>query len=224
MKRYLSPVTTLEAIPWDIGTLFCLTSGSLPINSRVTLYRQGHELCNSSAFKLRKPIPNSEIQSQAMPATYSSMPYLLCLNLWNSWWFDLVHPVKIMSWVIKALLWSASLFLCLKASASNTSRTSTHESKISVSFTVLSRARQTGMSSPRASLYSSTVACLSFWRGSRGGPQRWSEGWSASPMRTGRGSWACSAWRREGFKETSLQSSSIYTGIIKRRQINFLLG
>ena len=36
------------------------------------------------------------------------------------------------------------------------------------------------------------------WNGSRGGPQRWSEGWSTSPPRTGWGSWGCSAWGREG--------------------------
>ena len=36
------------------------------------------------------------------------------------------------------------------------------------------------------------------WSGTRGGPRRWSEGWSTSPMRTGWGSWGCSAWRREG--------------------------
>jgi len=40
------------------------------------------------------------------------------------------------------------------------------------------------------------------WSSSRAGPQRWSEGWSTSPMRKGWESWGCSAWRREGCGET----------------------
>jgi len=31
---------------------------------------------------------------------------------------------------------------------------------------------------------------------SRGGPQRWSEGWNTSAARTGWQSWGYSAWRR----------------------------
>ena len=31
-----------------------------------------------------------------------------------------------------------------------------------------------------------------YWSGSRGGPQRWSEGWTTYPTRTGWGSWGCS--------------------------------
>ena len=46
------------------------------------------------------------------------------------------------------------------------------------------------------------------WSGSKGGLQKWSEGWSTSPMRTGWESWACSAWRREGCGETWLQPFS----------------
>ena len=38
--------------------------------------------------------------------------------------------------------------------------------------------------------------------------QKWSEGWSTSPMRTGWANWACSAWRREGCGETWLQPFS----------------
>ena len=41
----------------------------------------------------------------------------------------------------------------------------------------------------------------------RGGPRRWAEGWSTSPTKAGRGSWACTAWRREGCGVTSLQPS-----------------
>ena len=44
--------------------------------------------------------------------------------------------------------------------------------------------------------------------GFRGGQQKWSEGWSTSPTRTGWESWACSAWRREGCGETWLQPFS----------------
>jgi len=39
-------------------------------------------------------------------------------------------------------------------------------------------------------------------------PQRYSEGWSTSPMKKGWRSWAGSAWGREGSGETSLQPSS----------------
>ena len=43
----------------------------------------------------------------------------------------------------------------------------------------------------------STRRTWSCWSGSRGGPQRWSEGWSTSPSRKGWESWGCSAWRRQ---------------------------
>ena len=43
-----------------------------------------------------------------------------------------------------------------------------------------------------------------------GGPRRWSEGWSTSPMKTGWRTWGCSAWRREGSRETSLQPFFIH--------------
>ena len=39
------------------------------------------------------------------------------------------------------------------------------------------------------------------WSESGGGPQRGSQGWSSSPMKTGWESWGCSAWRREGSGE-----------------------
>ena len=41
----------------------------------------------------------------------------------------------------------------------------------------------------------------SCWSGSRGGPQRWSEGWSTSLIEKGWGSWALSAWRRESHRD-----------------------
>ncbi|KAK4813527.1 LOW QUALITY PROTEIN: hypothetical protein QYF61_009253 [Mycteria americana] len=40
---------------------------------------------------------------------------------------------------------------------------------------------------------------------SRGGPQKLSEGWNTSPVGNGCESWGCSAWRREGSRETFLQ-------------------
>lgn len=42
------------------------------------------------------------------------------------------------------------------------------------------------------------------WSRSRGRPQIWSEGWRTSPTKTGWESWDCSAWRRDGSGETSL--------------------
>jgi len=44
-------------------------------------------------------------------------------------------------------------------------------------------------------------------------PQKWSEGWSTSPTRTGLNSWGCSAWRREGSRETLQQPSSTWRGL-----------
>jgi len=51
------------------------------------------------------------------------------------------------------------------------------------------------------------------WSSSRGGPQRWSEGWSTSPTRTGWESCDCSAWRREGSGVTYEQPSSTWRGL-----------
>ena len=42
----------------------------------------------------------------------------------------------------------------------------------------------------------------SYWRESSGGLQGWWGDWNVSPMRRGWGSWACSAWRREGCEGT----------------------
>ena len=42
----------------------------------------------------------------------------------------------------------------------------------------------------------STGKTWSCWSRSRGGPQKWSEGWNTSPTRTVWESWGCSAWRR----------------------------
>jgi len=44
----------------------------------------------------------------------------------------------------------------------------------------------------------STGKTRSSWSGSRGGPLRWSEGWSTSPMKKGWGNWACLAWKEKG--------------------------
>jgi len=46
--------------------------------------------------------------------------------------------------------------------------------------------------------------------------------WSASPTKKGRGSWACSAWRREGSGETPLQPSSTCGELIIRRETDFI--
>ena len=56
----------------------------------------------------------------------------------------------------------------------------------------------------------STRRTWSCWSRSRGGPQRWSEGWNISPVRKGWESWGCSAWRREGCWEALEQPSSTY--------------
>ena len=61
----------------------------------------------------------------------------------------------------------------------------------------------------------------SCWSRCRGGPWRWSEGWSISPMKKGWGSWACLAWRRKSSRETSLQPSSTWSEHINRRQMDF---
>jgi len=42
------------------------------------------------------------------------------------------------------------------------------------------------------------------WSASRQGPQKGSKGWNTSPTRTGWESWDCSAWRREGSRETQV--------------------
>lgn len=150
-----------EAGPWDTGTLlFCLTSRSLPINSRVTSYRQSHKLCCPAATKLRKPPLSLEIESQAMsPIAPCPIHYAWIRGICGVF---LAQLIKIMSRMIKALLWSANLFLCLEASASNTSRTSANEPKMSLPFTVLRRARWTRTSNPQASFCSSMLDSFSF--------------------------------------------------------------
>jgi len=57
---------------------------------------------------------------------------------------------------------------------------------------------------------------------SQGGPQRLSERWTTSPMKKGWGSLACSAWRREGCGESSLQPSNPRNELISRRGTNLL--
>ena len=54
----------------------------------------------------------------------------------------------------------------------------------------------------------STKRMQSCWSGSRGGPQSLSEVQNTSHVKKKGGSWVCSAWRGEGFRETSLRSSS----------------
>ena len=63
----------------------------------------------------------------------------------------------------------------------------------------------------------STGMTWSSWRGSRGGPLRWSEGWNTSPVRKGWGNWTCLARRREGSGETSFWPSSTWREHINRR-------
>ena len=57
------------------------------------------------------------------------------------------------------------------------------------------------------------------WRGSRGGPQRWPEGSSTTPMKTDQWIWACSAWRRES---SNMWPSSTWKDIISRKKPDFL--
>ena len=40
------------------------------------------------------------------------------------------------------------------------------------------------------------------WSTSKGGPPKWSKEWNTSPARADWKSWGCSAWRREGSRET----------------------
>ena len=59
------------------------------------------------------------------------------------------------------------------------------------------------------------------WSGSRGGPQKWSEGWNTSPIRQGWESWGCSAWRREGCRDLFLQPSSTWSGPTRELERHF---
>lgn len=109
--------------------LFCLTNSSLPISSRVTSCRQSHKSCCLAATKLRKPPLNLEIECQVIPP--------IALWLIHYAWICgicgvLAQLIKIMSWMIKGVLWSADLFLCLEAPASNTSRTSANGTEMSL--------------------------------------------------------------------------------------------
>jgi len=63
--------------------------------------------------------------------------------------------------------------------------------------------RRVGLDDPQRSLPTPTILWFC---------ERWSEGWSTSPMRTGWESWGCSAWRREGTRETLQQPSSTWGG------------
>jgi len=54
------------------------------------------------------------------------------------------------------------------------------------------------------------------WSGFRGGPRRWSEVWSTSPMRKRWGSWGCSAWKREGSRVPLQQPSSTCKGAYRK--------
>ena len=69
----------------------------------------------------------------------------------------------------------------------------------------------------------STGRIWTCWSGARGGPQRWSGGWSTSAMRKGWGSWGCSAWRREGCGESLLWPFSTWRGLIGKKGKIFLI-
>lgn len=51
-----------------------------------------------------------------------------------------------------------------------------------------------------------SVRTWTWWNDSRGGPPKWSEGWSTSSVRKAWENWGCSAWRRESPMETLLQA------------------
>jgi len=51
-------------------------------------------------------------------------------------------------------------------------------------------------------------------------PRRWSEGWSTTAIRTGWGSWGCSAWRREGCG-VSLEQLPVPEGATGRMERGF---
>ena len=70
----------------------------------------------------------------------------------------------------------------------------------------------------------STGRMWSSCSGSRGGPLRWSEDCSTSPMRKGWGNWACLAWRGEVSGKTSLQPSSTWREHINSRGNGCLRG
>ena len=55
-------------------------------------------------------------------------------------------------------------------------------------------------------------------------PQKWSEGWSTSPVRKGWESWGSSAWRREGCGETLEQPSSTFRGPTEKMGTIFSAG
>ena len=54
----------------------------------------------------------------------------------------------------------------------------------------------------RGGVTASSRKMKSYWRESSGGLQGWWGDWNISPTRRGWGSWACSAWRREGCEGT----------------------
>lgn len=55
-------------------------------------------------------------------------------------------------------------------------------------------------------------------------PQRWSEDWSTSLVKTGQECWGCSALRAEGSRETLLWPYSTWKGLTKKRESDFLHG
>ena len=70
----------------------------------------------------------------------------------------------------------------------------------------------------------STGRTWTCWSGSRGGPQKWSEGWNSSPKRKGWESWGCSAWRREGSGETFLRAFNTERGLLRKMGTDFSVG
>ena len=54
------------------------------------------------------------------------------------------------------------------------------------------------------------------------GPEEHQECWSTSPVENGWKIWACSVWRREGYRETSLQLFSASKEITNSRETEFI--
>lgn len=112
-----------------------------------------------SSHQVEKTTSEFRIESQAVPSIgLHPINYAYICGICGS----LAQLIKIMSWMIKALLWSANLFLCLEAPASNTLRASANEPEMSLPLAVLSRTRWMRISNPQASLCSSRLDNFSF--------------------------------------------------------------
>jgi len=69
----------------------------------------------------------------------------------------------------------------------------------------------------------STGKTRTCWSRSRGGPQKWIEGWNSSPMRKDWETWGCSACRTVGWSETLEQPFSAWRGPSRKPERDFLL-